>query len=277
MMNDIQNELLPFVKTRQYKQFKETCDFVRSRRKIGLAYGEAGTGKSSAARQYATEQPPLAVNGVSPVFYLELEQTDKTDRAFYNTLVGAILHQPPENVTAKVASNEAKRLIDKYQFDMIILDEFHFLQDSGLEAVRTLWDKIGIGIMLVTMTQFRSVLQKTKHLQLHSRIIRFHPFDRLDEKQIRRELLPRVTTNSGITFDPEQKDADEIIQALLKATQGNFRRIVKVLDEASYLIELSIEENQLYEAGRIKQQPQPILQFSAEVILEAAARTEDMG
>src|SRR5262245_50754979 len=112
-------ELLPFIVTRQYKQFQETCDFVRKRRKIGLAYGEAGTGKSSAARRYAAEQPALAMNGLSPVFYIELEQTDKTDRAFYNAMVGAILRQPPENVTAKVAGNEAKRLLEKYQYDSI--------------------------------------------------------------------------------------------------------------------------------------------------------------
>src|SRR6185503_5632594 len=108
-------ELVPFIVTRQFKQFQETCDFVRKRRKIGLAYGEAGAGKSSAARRYTAEQPPLAINGVSPVFYVELEQTDKTDRAFYNMLVGAILRQPPENVTAKVAASEAKRLLEKYQ------------------------------------------------------------------------------------------------------------------------------------------------------------------
>jgi DNA transposition AAA+ family ATPase len=269
-------ELLPFIATRQYKQFKETCDFVRKRRKIGLAYGEPGTGKSSAARRYVAEQPAMAMNGVSPAFYLELEQSDKTDRAFYNTLVGAILRQPPENVTAKVAANEAKRLLDKYRYDFMIFDEFHFLADSGLEAVRTLWDKTGIPTMLITMTQFRGVLQKTEHLQLHSRIIRFLSFDRLDGKQIRQELLPKIALNAHITFDPDQGDAEDIVAALLAATQGNFRKIMKVLDQANELIELSIEENQLHQAKQRKGDPPPIQAFNANVIREAATMTEDI-
>lgn len=276
MLIQTTDELLPFVKTRQYRQFQETCDFVRKRRKIGLAYGDAGTGKSSAARRYATEQPPLAINGVSPVFYIELEQTDKTDRAFYNTLVGAILRQAPENVTAKVAASEAKRLLEKYQYDFIIIDEFHFLQDSGLEAVRTLWDKTGIPIMLITMTQFRSVLEKTKHLQLHSRIIRFLPFDRLDQKQIQRELLPRVATDAHIAFDPDQEDAAEIVSALLATTQGNFRKIMKVLDQANELIGLSIVDHEAHMNACRKGEAPPILSFDANVIREAAAMTEDI-
>jgi len=270
------NELLPFIATKQYKQFKETCDFVRKRRKIGLAYGEAGAGKSSAARRYANEQPALAINGVSPIFYLELEQTDKTDRAFYNTLVGEILRQPPENVTAKVAASEAKRLLEKYQYDFLIIDEFHFLQDSGLEAVRTLWDKTGIPIMLITMTQFRGMLQKTKHLQLHSRIVRFLRFDRLEQKQIQRQLLPHVAADAHITFDPDQEDADKILAALFAATQGNFRKIMKVLDQANELIALSIEAHQTHLAGRLKKDPPSILRFDANIIREAAAMTEDI-
>lgn len=269
-------ELLPFVQTRQYKEFKDTCDFVRKRRKIGLTYGQAGAGKSSAARRYAAEQPPLAINGVSPVFYTELEQTDKTDRAFYNALVGAILRQPPENVTAKVAASEAKRLLEKYQYDFLIIDEFHFLQDSGLEAVRTLWDKTGIPIMLITMTQFRGVLQKTKHLQLHSRIIRFLAFDSLTEKQIQRDLLPRVATDAHIAFDPAQEDAADIVATLYAATHGNFRRIMKVLDQANELISLSIERHEMRVAAHPKKDPPPIRRFDAEVIREAAAMTEDI-
>src|SRR2546423_1666683 len=105
-------KLLPFIVTRQCKKFWETMDFVWKRRGIGETHGEAGTGKTSVAKAYAAAQPPLAINGLSPVLYMELEQSDKTDRALYNTLVGAILRQPPENVTAKVAGNEAKRLLE---------------------------------------------------------------------------------------------------------------------------------------------------------------------
>jgi hypothetical protein len=130
--------------------------------------------------------------------------------------------------------------------------------------------------MLITMTQFRSVLQKTKHLQLHSRISRFLSFDRLDEKQIQKELLPRIAVNAHIAFDPDQTDAQAIVAALLAATQGNFRKIMKVLDQANELIALSIEEHQLHQAKQRKGDPPPILPFDANVIREAATMTEDI-
>lgn len=270
------NELVPFIATRQYKQFKETCDFVRKRRKIGLAYGEAGAGKSSAARRYVNEQPPLAFNGLSPIFYLELEQTDKTDRAFYNTLIATITRQAPENVTAKVAGSEAKRLLDKYRYEMIIIDEFHFLQDSGLEAVRTLWDKTGIPIILITMTMFKGVLQKPKHLQLHSRIIRFLPFDRLTKDQIAKTLLPKVDVHSHISFDHDQQDADKIVTALYEATQGNFREIAKILDQANELIDLSHQAVARHAAIGSKKPSPEVRRFDANIIREAAAMTKDI-
>jgi DNA transposition AAA+ family ATPase len=270
------SELVPFISTRQYKKFKETCDFVRKRRKIGLIYGEPGAGKSSAARKYVAEQPALTVNGLSPIFYIDLEQTDKTDRAFYNTLVAAITHQAPENVTAKVAGTEAKRLLEKYRYEMIIIDEFHFLQDSGLEAVRTLWDKTGIPMILITMTMFKGVLQKPKHLQLHSRIIRFLSFDRLTKEQIARDLLPNVDVHSHIVFDRDQADAEEIVTTLYETTQGNFREITKILDQANELIELSIQAVAVHTAVGSKK-PAPALQrFNADVIRDAAGMTKDV-
>jgi DNA transposition AAA+ family ATPase len=158
----------------------------------------------------------------------------------------------------------------------MFFDEFHFLQDSGLEAVRTLWDKTGVPIMLITMTQFRGVLQKTKHLQLHSRIIRFLSFDRLDENQIKKVLLPKIAVNAHITFDPNQTDAAEIVAALLAATQGNFRKIMKVLDQANELIAISKEEHQMHLVARRKGDPPLIRSFDADVIREAATMTEDI-
>jgi type II secretory pathway predicted ATPase ExeA len=220
--------LVPFVPTKQYLEFKETCDYLRKKRAMGLVHGEAGAGKSRAARRYAEEQGSMSVNSESPVFCLQLEQTDKTDRAFYNALVAAIIRQPPENTTATVASNEAKRLLTKYQYELLIIDEFQFLQDSGLEAVRTLWDKLQIPMIFITMTEFIGKLRMPKYKQFHSRIIKVLPFDTLTTKQVKEKLLPNLETHSHLSFSPTQDDADKIVETLFKVTGGNFRDIIKI-------------------------------------------------
>jgi hypothetical protein len=268
------NKLLPFVVTRQYKIFADACDYVRQKQKMGLIHGEAGSGKSSAAHQYVAAQPLNPLNGQSAVFYFELEQTDKTDRAFYNAFVGELLREEPGNVTAKVAANETRRLLKKYQYEFIIIDEFQFLQDSGLEAVRTLWDKTGIPILLITMTGFTGILKKQRHLQLSSRIVRWQRFDGLTDKQIKRDLLPNVSTHSHISFQSDQEDATAIVEALMKTTTGNFRRIVSVLEQADELIELSKIDNERAIAAGKKEIP-AILDFDVELIHEAAAMCSD--
>lgn len=270
------HELVPFIATSQYKMFQATCNFIRARRKMGLIHGDAGAGKSSAARRYAREQPPMVANGLSPVFYIELEQTEKTDRALYNAFVATIRREPAANVTAKVAGDEAKRLLDKYQYEFIIIDEFQFLQDSGLEAVRTLWDKTHIPILLITMTYFKGVVQKPKHKQLHSRIIRFLPFDQLDKKQLKRDVLSHIDAHAHIVFDPDQADADTIVEALYTTTRGNFREIMKILDQANALIELSKQAVEVHSTKRLCTPAPSVCRFDIELIREAAEMTMDM-
>jgi DNA transposition AAA+ family ATPase len=273
-MTMTRNTLLPFIMTEQYKQFKATCDYVRQRRKMGLTHGEAGSGKSSAARKYVEAQPLNPLNGQSSVFYLELEQTDKTDRAFYNAFVGALLREEPGYATAKVAAGETRRLLEKYQYEFIIIDEFQFLQDSGLEAVRTLWDKTNIPIMLITMTGFTGVLKKQRHLQLESRIVRKHRFDGLKDTQIMKDLLPHISIHSHIRFSPDQEDAKAIVEALMKTTRGNFRLVMNVLEQADALIELSQRAHERTTAAG-KRTPPDILDFSADVVYDAAEMCGD--
>lgn len=268
--------LVPFIATTQYKKFKETCDYVRRKRAMGLTHGEAGAGKSRATLRYVEEQARMAVNGESPVFYLHLEQTDKTDRAFYNALVATIIRQPPENVTATVAGNEAKRLLVKYQYEFLIIDEFQFLMDSGLEAVRTLWDKLNIPMMFITMTAFTGKLSKAKYKQLHSRIIKVLPFDSLTKDQIKGELLPSLDKHAHLTFSPTQEDAEEIVDTLFKATSGNFRDIIKILDQANELIELSILARRYALEKNPDETPPELAVFDAELIRDAAEMTKGL-
>ncbi len=269
--------LVPFIATKQYKEFKEICDYVRRKRAMGLIHGKAGAGKSRAALRYVEEQGRMAVNGESPVFYIHLEQTDKTDRAFYNALVATILKQPPENTTATVASNEAKRLLIKYQYEFVFIDEFQFLQDSGLEAVRTLWDKLHIPMMFFTMTEFTGKLVKARYDQLRTRIVKVFPFDTLKIEQIKRDLLPNLDKHAHLTYSPTQDDAEAIAKTLFKVTGGNFRDIIKILDQANELIELSLLARKHVLKTKPDEAPPDLYTFDAQLIIEAAEMTKGLG
>jgi DNA transposition AAA+ family ATPase len=244
---------------------------------MALVWGEAGTGKSRAARQFVSSLPLNPANGQPPVLYVELEQNDKTDRALYNLLISAITGQPAGNLLAKPAGEEAKRLITKYRYDTIIFDEFGFLQDSGLEAVRTLWDKIQLSMIFITMPDRIAKLQQPKYKQFYSRLARIERFDGLTRRQIMEDLLPRVAQDSYLSFESGQEDAEWVVNELYTVTGGNFREIMKVLDQANEIIRLNQRKREREIAqGKDISQCKKLPVFDVGLIQAAKLATKDL-
>lgn len=234
-----QSSLFPFIKTIQYRKFAEVCCRAIDCRRMVLVYGYAGAGKTVTALQFVNEQTIMTINGESPILYVHLSQSDKTDRAVYNKIVSVITNQMPRNDSASVAFVELVRLLKKYRYILIIIDEVRYLYDTGLEAIRTLHDTTKLPIVLIAMPEDIYKVQKFK--QVYSRIARRLPFENLTRQQIKQDVLPLVSEASHILFSPEQDDADEIVEALyVGANQGTFRDIVHILEEASDLIAKSM-------------------------------------
>src|SRR6266508_622772 len=211
-------DLLPFIETAQYMDFTLVCDYSRDHRCVVLVYGPAGAGKTVSAMRYRDAQPLITANGLSPVLYFQLTPADKTDRAFYNTLVEAMTKQPDQHRSAAVALAEAKRLLQKYRYEALIIDEVGFLAESGLEAVRTLHDQTGLPIILITMPKLVERLEV--YPQFYSRIAQFLEFGLLTREQIRQYVLPAVSQQSSLTFDPEQSAAADIVESLYTGAAG---------------------------------------------------------
>jgi DNA transposition AAA+ family ATPase len=118
-----------------------------------LVYRYAGAGKTLTALQFVSEQTIMIINGESPILYVHLSQSDKTDRAVYNKMVAVITNQMPRNDSASVAFVELVRLLKKYRYILIIIDEVRYLYDTGLEAIRTLHDTTKLPIVLIAMPE----------------------------------------------------------------------------------------------------------------------------
>ncbi len=275
------HKLLPFILTEQYCQLRETCDYVRRHRVLGLIYGDAGAGKTRAAQRYVRDQPLMTANGLSSVLYFQLAQSDKTDRSFLNALVAAMTGLPQKNLTAAVAMAEAQRLLHKYRFAAIIVDEVGFLQESGLEAVRTLHDQTRLPIILITMPNLVDKLER--YPQFYSRISQFLCFESLTKVDIRRKVLPQVSARSHIQFDAQQPDAKEIVQALYAAAGGttgrrpSFRDLVHILEQANELLQIAIESRALYADRQDLTTLPPLPAFDVDLIQDAATFAKRRG
>jgi len=273
--------LLPFVETEQFQDFTIACDYARAHQSVALVYGPAGAGKTVSAIRYRDAQPLITANGLSPILYFQLTPADKTDRAFYNSLVEAMTRHPDQHRSAAAALAEAKRLLHKYRYEALIIDEVGFLLESGLEAVRTLHDQADLPIILITMPQLIERLEK--YPQFYSRIARFQEFGQLTQEQIRYAVLPGVSKQSHIAFDFEQKDAEEIVAALYEGAGGSdergasFRDIGHILATANDLIEESIQLRDAFIAENLGKKHPKIERFDASLIRKAVTRSKRRG
>lgn len=239
--------IFPYIETEQYLEFVDICEYVRRTRVMGMVYGGVGSGKTEAGRAFVAAQPLLAANGRPSTHRIHLRGSQKTDRILLNGIASSITGQPSHRV-ADDAMEEVMRLITKYRIDLLIIDEIGYLQESALEALRTLHDP-GYGqrfipILLITMNDVKYKLQyDPKFEKFYSRIGQFLAFRGPSKYQLKNDILPKATKESHIIFRSTQKDADEIIDTLFELAGGteergaNFRDIVDILRQYQELFE----------------------------------------
>jgi hypothetical protein len=217
---------LSFIETPQYVEFANLCDYVHHKRKIGLVYGSYGVGKSWAARHYVQSQPHMPANGKPPYLYIHLSQADKTDRTFLNGLIAFMTGDKRPRLYTGPAMDEARRLWDKYGYQMLIIDEIWSLQLSGVEAIRTFHDsgpdQPRIPIVMITVPRIKKQFEEEIYGAFTSRIGRILCFDTFTKTQLQ-EILMQIPETSPLHYLPDQPDATEFLDTLYLAAGGGVK------------------------------------------------------
>jgi DNA transposition AAA+ family ATPase len=120
---------------------------------------------------------------------------------------------------------------------------------SGLEQVRDIFDKGGIGLVLIGMPGIEKRL--SRYPQLYSRVGFVHAFQPLKADEVR-GLLRKKWSPSGISL-PENGIAEETMAAIIRITGGNFRLLHRLLTQIERLIKINELEEitpQVVEAAR---------------------------
>ena len=129
--------------------------------KIGVAYGDAGIGKTMAIREYVRNNPDSIVITVSPCFATV-------------TGVNELLAEPlkiKEKVSRRIYSEAKERLKDSNR--VIIIDEAQHLTVRVINHLRCLSDESGVGIAFVGNEEIYLKMKgagQTAYAQLFSRI-----------------------------------------------------------------------------------------------------------
>jgi DNA transposition AAA+ family ATPase len=119
--------------------------------------------------------------------------------------------------------------------NLLIIDEADRLKMGSLEQVRDIFDRGGIGLVLIGMPGIEKRL--ARYPQLYSRVGFVHEFRPLDEAETRR-LLQGHWRSRQFGF-PASALGDDGMAAILRVTGGNFRLMQRLLTQIVRVLEIN--------------------------------------
>jgi len=204
---------IPVVNTEAMIRIQNAINIAHEEKDIAVIVGDAGTGKTTAIREYLKENPHSTV-------VIEVDATF-SKRIFMQELAKALDLDPRggmSELTARITSKLAER------DTVVVCDEADYLNDTTLElARRVINDKGKSGLVLVGLPrlEFKIKNLKNDHQQLASRVgvlLHVDGIREADAEKIVRGVWPNLTK--------------DIIKALYKVSGPSIRRLSKLIDRA---------------------------------------------
>lgn len=241
-----------FIITKEHKRFAEFANAVRRERYIGICYGPAGVGKTLSARRYSQwDKAEALLTGWGP--------RDASDSLIYDALdrSRAVFYTPPVRVglcefrkevllmigrvnicVAQAQPDHATSITAKIKryVELLIIDEAERLSAITLEYVRDLFDRTGIGLILIGMPGFEKRL--SRYPQLYSRVGFAHHY-----RPLRSDELAFVLSNHwkklGLHLDQADFTDNQAIASVARITGGNFRLVQRLFVQINRIMKIN--------------------------------------
>jgi DNA transposition AAA+ family ATPase len=256
-----------FIMTKEHRRFTEFAEAVRRHRYIGLCYGPAGVGKTLSARRYAHWD----LAGEAIEYWDRRPDQEKINAAlarsravFYTpTVLGALrdMRRTLGELMVRVEiciedhiyrdDDEGCRIVkSERQVEMLIIDETERLSMAAIEFVRDIFDRTGIGLILIGMPGMEKRL--SRYPQLYSRIGFAHQYRPLHSDELT-FVLTRHWRQLGLTLDDADFTDTQAIASIARITGGNFRLLHRLFVQIERILkinELSVITDDVVEAAR---------------------------
>jgi DNA transposition AAA+ family ATPase len=122
---------------------------------------------------------------------------------------------------------------------LIIIDEADRLKIQSLEQVRSIFDRGGVSVILIGMPSMEK--QLARYPQLYSRIGFAHEYGLLSAQSVR-SLLHDKWLPPDILLPETAFGDEEGVAAIIRITQGNFRRLFMLLMQIARILELNPDQ-----------------------------------
>lgn len=219
------------VQSQQAIQLKQKLDWLLQTKGIGLITGDAGTGKTTALRDW--------VNSLSPMTHQVIYQSDNHFQAFdiYSQLADSLGLEKYARYSRlwRALKRELLNLMDNKQLAPIwILDEAHLVPHNFLAELPAFlnfsFDSREImTIILIGQSQLKSTLKKTIYSALHSRILFQFSWQTIDNFENFNEFVKEAFKNAGLNNTIVSQSAMQLVFA---ASKGKLRYAHRVFTTA---------------------------------------------
>jgi DNA transposition AAA+ family ATPase len=256
-----------FIVTREHRRFVEFATAVRKHRYIGLCFGPAGVGKTLSARRYAhwDEAEPMIENwGIREPDDADVQTMLARSRTVFHTpavlgtlrdlrdtmanslvIVSRCIEEQLHRKGMEVRRRDKHRLVE-----MVIIDEAERMQTSALELVRDIFDRTGMGVILIGMPGMEKRL--SRYPQLYSRVGFAHHYRPLQGDELT-FVLTRHWRRLGLTLDDADFTDAQAIASIARVTDGNFRLLHRLFVQIGRILKingLSVITDVVVEAAR---------------------------
>jgi MSHA biogenesis protein MshM len=219
------------VHSNQEAELKQKLSWLLQTKGVGLITGEAGTGKTTALREW--------VSTLNPMTHHVIYQSDNHFRAFdiYSQLADSLgLEKYVRYSTLwRALKRELLNLMDNKQLATIwILDEAHLVPFNFLVELPAFLNfsfdnREVLTIILVGQPQLQAILRKSIHSALHSRILFQFSWQAFDDFTKFNEFVIEAFKNAGIHNAIVSQSG---MQLIYTASKGKLRYAHRIFTQA---------------------------------------------
>jgi len=241
-----------FIATREHRRFSEFAGAVRKHRYIGVCHGPAGVGKTLSARRYARWH-------LAEVLLNEWGQREESDAAVYAALSRSrsVFYTPTVGATLGELRKDLPRLLSRVDIcveehvrprgmppsarrsshvELLIVDEAERLSTTALEYLRDLFDRQGVGLILIGMPGIE--MRLSRYPQLYSRVGFAHAYRPLQDDELT-FVLTRRWRQLGLNLDDADFTDAQAIATIVRITGGNFRLVHRLFVQIERILRIN--------------------------------------
>ncbi len=225
------------IRTSSIELFRAQVDQFRSSRHtasmMGIVGGGPGTGKSTAAHLYLSEEEPKWQPPDQTCVMIDIMPLVTT-----KWLLASIAYRTsdaPRSLTSQEAFQEALTALEQRRVQLLMLDNADYLNLQHLEVLLALLRRSNCSVLLIGLPRLLTAF--STYPKIEARVVLSLPFPSLSDEEVFATFLPQLHLPRWM-YDPQNEKDLLMGKYLWRKCRPSLRRLRVILTSASLLAQL---------------------------------------